>query len=65
MQAMKTKQLTFRLPEDLIQRVDACAARIQSEAALPVTRTDVVRMLLLHALESGKCGMELLRRARG
>ncbi len=65
MMQAKTRQLTFRLPEELIERVDKCAARIQSEAALPVTRTDVVRMLLVHALDSGHCGMDLLRRARG
>jgi hypothetical protein len=53
----KTRQLTFRLPEDLIARVDHCTARIQSTAALPVSRTDVVRMLLTHALNHGACSL--------
>lgn len=49
-----TRQLTFRLPEALVDRVEDCVARIQS-FGMPITRADVVRLLLFHALDHGAC----------
>ncbi len=48
------KQYTFRLPEALVARVDECLTRIQ-RSGLTVTRTDVVRMLIKHALDTVHC----------
>jgi hypothetical protein len=46
---MKTKQLSFRLPKPLVDRVDRCVR--ESEASgLDLTRADVVRLLLNYAL---------------
>src|SRR5262249_50189100 len=46
---MKTKQLSFRLPKALVDRVDRCVR--ESEASgLDLTRADVVRLLLNYAL---------------
>jgi hypothetical protein len=42
------KQLSFRLPEGLIDRVERCTEDLQAEG-LEVTRADVVRLLLRHA----------------
>jgi len=60
------KQFSFRLPEALVERVDHCLTELQG-AGLEVTRADVVRMLLKHALDRTHCRMELLleRRPRG
>lgn len=55
-----TKQLTFRLPVTLIDRLEECVDRIQ-RAGLAVSRADVVRMLLLRALDAGNCGKALFR----
>jgi hypothetical protein len=56
----QTKQLTFRLPEALIDRVEDCVARIQTKSGFNVTRADVVRMLLTHALDDAACDLTRL-----
>ena len=53
------KQFSFRLPEGLIKRVDRCTEDIQA-AGLQVTRADVVRLLLKHALDATHCKLDLL-----
>jgi hypothetical protein len=55
-----TKQLTFRLPESLIERVESCVASIQKQSGLTVTRADVVRMLLTRALDETGCNLKRL-----
>jgi hypothetical protein len=56
-----SRQFSFRLPDDLVQRVEACAQEIRSNG-LEVTRADVVRLLLNHALDATKCRLNLLLR---
>ena len=55
----KTTQTAFRLPVDLVEQLDALAERLQGARArhdppglpaAPVTRADVVRMLLVRGL---------------
>jgi hypothetical protein len=58
------KQFSFRLPEELIERVEACTAGIQA-TGLDVTRADVVRLLLKHALEATQCRLDLLLKGHG
>jgi hypothetical protein len=53
------KQFSFRLPEGLVERVDDCTGSLQAEG-LEVTRADVVRLLLKHALDTTHCKLELL-----
>jgi len=49
---MATRQTAFRLPEDLLDRVDAYAVKLARELpGLGVTRADAVRRLLEQALE--------------
>ena len=48
------KQFSFRLPEGLVVRVERCMTELQ-EAGLEVTRADVVRLLLKHALDATHC----------
>lgn len=56
--ANQTKaQTTFRLPPELLERLDRLARRLSREQpGLSFTRSDVVRMLLTRALddEGGK-----------
>ena len=54
-----TKQLSFRLPEALVARVDQCMEEMRG-SGLEVTRADVVRLLLKHALDATHCKLELL-----
>lgn len=56
-----SRQFSFRLPEDLVQRVEECAHAIRANG-LEVTRADVVRLLLNHALDATKCKLSLLLR---
>lgn len=45
------KQVSFRLPADLVDRIEAHARRLQANApGMTVTRADVVRMLLTRAI---------------
>jgi len=53
------RQFSFRLPERLVERVEHCMGELQA-AGLEVTRADVVRMLLKHALDATHCKIELL-----
>lgn len=46
-----TKQLSFRLPQSLVGEVDACTRRLRTHG-LHVSRSDVVRLLLVHALRA-------------
>ena len=53
------KQFSFRLPEQLVDRVEACTADLRG-AWLEVTRADGVRLLLRHALDTTQCRIDLL-----
>jgi hypothetical protein len=53
------RQFSFRLPAGLIKRLEQCTLGMQ-DAGLDVTRADVVRLLLRHALDSTQCRLELL-----
>jgi hypothetical protein len=49
----KTVQVGFRLPADLVKRIDAYAARLSSEnPGLEVTRALAVKALLTQALDA-------------
>jgi hypothetical protein len=56
-----SRQFSFRLPPNLVERVEECADSIRS-TGLDVTRADVVRLLLNHALETTKCNLKRLLR---
>ena len=56
-----SKQFSFRLPEGLVQRVEECAEEMRA-SGLEVTRADVVRLLLNHALNATKCRLDQLLR---
>jgi hypothetical protein len=58
-EATAAKQFSFRLPEGLIERVEQCTSELRS-TGLDVTRTDVVRLLLKHALDTTHCRIDLL-----
>ena len=53
------KQVSFRLPDGLVMRVDQCMLELR-ETGLDVTRADVVRLLLKHALDATHCRTNLL-----
>jgi hypothetical protein len=53
------RQFSFRLSDSLIARVERCRVELRA-AGLDVTRTDVVRLLLKHALDATHCKLELL-----
>jgi hypothetical protein len=47
--------MPFRLPATLVKRLDRYAERLRaSQPGLRVTRGDVVRMLLTHALDASE-----------
>ena len=49
---MATKQVTFRLDEDLLGRVDAYADQMtRNTPGVQFSRVDAVRFLLTHALD--------------
>jgi hypothetical protein len=50
------KQVGFRLPEALVERLDRYAEARARELGLEVTRTDAARMLLTAALDSAEGG---------
>jgi hypothetical protein len=62
-ESVACKQFSFRLPQDLVDEVEGCAKHIRAQG-LEVTRADVVRLLLNHALEATKCRLDLLLRPR-
>jgi hypothetical protein len=53
------KQFSFRLPEGLVERVEQCTTELR-QAGLDVSRADVVRLLLKHALDATQCKIDLL-----
>ena len=53
------RQFSFRLPEPLVERLEQCRLHLRS-SGLDVTRADVVRLLLNHALDATKCRIDLL-----
>jgi hypothetical protein len=59
----EARQFSFRLPQELVDRLESCVAHVRS-AGLDVTRADVVRLLLKHALDATRCKLELLLRSR-
>lgn len=56
-----SRQFSFRLPKSLVDRVEQCADGMRA-SGLDVTRADVVRLLLNHALESTQCSLSRLLR---
>lgn len=50
--AMATKMTAFRLPEELLARLDAHADRLAKATGLAVTRVDVVKLLLARGLDA-------------
>lgn len=54
-----SKQFSFRLPEGLVNRVERCTNEIRA-SGLDVTRADVVRLLLKHALDTTNCRLDVL-----
>ena len=48
------KMTAFRLDEALLKRLDRHAARLAEQTGLPVTRADVVRLLLTRGLEEAE-----------
>ena len=58
-QSEASKQFSFRLPEALVAQIEQCATSIRSKG-LDVSRADVVRLLLNHALVNTKCKLNLL-----
>lgn len=43
--------VTFRLPAELLERVDAYAEQLAAETGLPVKRADALRMLIAKGLQ--------------
>ena len=60
MELGNTRQLTFRLPEVLIERVEDCVTSIQEKSGMNVTRADVVRLLITRALDIAGCDLHKL-----
>jgi hypothetical protein len=58
-QSEASRQFSFRLPEALVEQIERCTANIRAKG-LEVSRADVVRLLLNHALETSKCKLNLL-----
>ena len=55
----ETRQFSFRLPKSLVDRVERCVSTVH-ESGLDLTRTEVVRLLLNHALDATQCKLDLL-----
>lgn len=53
------RQFSFRLPPDLVDRVERCTDHIR-DTGLDLTRADVVRLLLKHALDASDCDLGTL-----
>lgn len=53
------RQFSFRLPPDLVDRVERCTEHIR-DTGLELTRADVVRLLLKHALDVSDCDLATL-----
>jgi hypothetical protein len=59
--AVASRQFSFRLPQPLVDRVERCTDTLRAHG-LEVTRADVVRLLLQHALDATRGRLELLVR---
>lgn len=55
----RTRQLAFRLPHGLIERIEACEQQIR-QTGLNLSRTDVVRLLLTYALNKSQSDLKEL-----
>jgi hypothetical protein len=53
------KQFSFRLPENLVSRVEQCMETLR-DAGLDLNRADMVRLLIKHALDATQCEIGLL-----
>lgn len=54
-----TRQFSFRLPKSLVDRVERCVRSVHA-SGLDLTRADIVRLLLNHALDATDCKLDLL-----
>ncbi len=55
--AMNDKQVSLRLPADLVDRIDAHAARLTEQSpGMAFSRADVVRMLLTRGMAEAEAG---------
>jgi hypothetical protein len=61
-QAEASRQFSFRLPEPLVKRVEKCTDELRA-VGLDVSRADVVRLLLKHALDATQCQFAALFQA--
>lgn len=48
------RQVGFRLPEPLVQQIDAYALELGKSTGLTVSRTDAIRLLLEKGLQAAK-----------
>ena len=48
---MKTTQIAIRLPNALLEQIDAVTAKVAAATPIPVTRVAIVRMLLAEGVE--------------
>jgi hypothetical protein len=55
----EARQFSFRLPQDLVERLEGCVAHVRG-TGLDLTRADVVRLLLKYALDATRGEMSLL-----
>ena len=62
-QAAAARQFSFRLPFELVERVERCTEELR-DSGLEVTRADTVRLLLKHALDATHCKLELILGSR-
>jgi hypothetical protein len=63
--APNTVQVAFRLPRVLVAQLDEeAAAMMAAQPGMTITRTDVVRVLLMRALDNGGTRSESRRSSR-
>lgn len=64
-QMADTEQVAFRLPKDLVKRLDDCVERMaKAQPGMNITRTDAVRVLLMRALGDDEAKTKTSKRAR-
>jgi hypothetical protein len=52
-ETMNDSQIVLRLPAELVERIDACAAQLrESNPGLRISRSDAVRALIVRALDA-------------
>lgn len=54
-----TRQVAFRLPHELIERIEHCERTIET-IGLNLSRTDLVKLLLKYALDCSQCDITVL-----